>query len=162
MKKTIGWIMLLVMLVTSFVFTVLAAPGSSEDPVVSLSYITDILWPEIKEYVDNSKAENIPVAGNGHITPEGMEYADTFKVVSLTAGEKLIGGDGCEVILRSGNLSVIASERGGVSDVTAGLDLPASTLAPLNHLMIIPVNDGRGFVVNADSYVMVKGDYKIV
>ena len=161
MKKTIGWIMLLVMLVSSFVFTVLAAPGSSEDPVISLSYITDILWPEIKEYVDNSKAQNLPESGNGHITPEGMEYSDTFKVVSLTAGQKLIGGDGCEVILRSGNLAVIASERGGVSDVTAGIDLPGGTLSPANHLMIIPVNDGRGFIVNADSYVMVKGDYKI-
>ena len=162
MKKTISLIMVLCMLSAVLVFVAFAAPGGGDDPVVSLSYITEVLWPQIKEYVDASKGDvSVSAPVGGHISPEGMQYADTFKVISIKKGEKLFGGDGCEVIVRTGSVSIIASERGGVSDVTAGLDLPGNTVAPTNHLLVIPVNDGRGLSVNSDAYVMVKGDYKV-
>lgn len=160
MKKTISLVLVLVLLIGALAFVVFAAPGSTDDPVVSLSYVTDVLWPQIKDYVASMESGST-VAPPSHISPEGMEYADTFKVINLKKGSKLIGGDGCEVIVRTGSVTVIASERGGVSDVTAGLDLPGNTIAPANHLLIIPVYDGRGLMINEDSYVMVKGDYKV-
>ena len=162
MKKTVSLVVVVSMILGLLAFAVFAAPGSSDDPVVSLSYITEVLWPQIKEYVDSSKGNTTGTSSSsGHISPDGMVYADTFKVISIKKGEKLLGGDGCEVIVRTGSVSIIASDRGGISDVTAGLDLPGNTVAPANHLLVIPVNDGRGLLVNSDAYVMVKGDYKI-
>ena len=161
MKKTVSLVLVLALLLGALAFVVLAAPGSADDPVVSLSYVTEVLWPQIKDYVASEGAGTAVVAPPSHVSPEGMEYSDTFKVVSVQKGQKLIGGDGCEVIVRTGSVTVIASERGGIADVTAGLDLPGNTIAPANHLLVIPVNDGRGLLFNTDSYVMVKGDYKI-
>lgn len=161
MKKTVSLVLVAALLLGVLAFVVLAAPGSADDPVVSLSYVTEVLWPQIKDYVDSSSTKVPEASTPSHISPEGMEYTDTFKVINIKKGQKLFGGDGCEVIVRTGSVTVIASDRGGISDVTAGLDLPGNTIAPPNHLLIIPVNDGRGLLVNTDSYLMVKGDYKI-
>ena len=85
----------------------------------------------------------------------------SFDVVNLTQGDTLIGGKGAEVILRMGSAKIIATEKGGLADVTDGVDLPDGTQMPSNHHLIIPVDDGRGLVAENQVIVLVKGDYEI-
>ena len=130
---------------------VFASPGSNDDPLISLSYITDKLLPEIYSYID-SKVQG---AGGGSGT------ADSFKVVDLKSGQRVICNAGCELILRMGSANIIATASGGISDVTKGADLPHNSAMPSNHLLIIPVNDGRGIVMTSDGKVMIKGTYTL-
>ena len=79
-----------------------------------------------------------------------------FKVVNLKAGEILSLGESAEIILRTGSATVVGGTGGGLSDVTAGKDVPDGGKVELNHLLITPRDDGRGIKVSENSAVMVK------
>ena len=55
-----------------------------------------------------------------------------------------------------------AQSQGGISDITAGADLPAGTNVSTNHLLLVPRDDGRGLTITSDiAYLMIKGAYSI-
>ena len=130
-----------------------AEPGGDDDPIISLSYIEKNLIPELKAYVD-AKISAIGQSGSSG-------KAAAFEVVEIKQGQKLIAEAGTELILRMGSATIIATEKGGIADTTAGYDLPNLTPMPSNHLLIVPLADGRGFVAQTDIIVMVKGGYSI-
>lgn len=135
-------------------FAVFSEPGGTDDPVVSKSYIVDKVVPELKAYVDERIASAM---GDGTVTSR----PDTFMVVNLSEGESVICEAGTELILRMGKGNVIATKKGGLADTTSGYDLADGTSAPSNHLLIVPVADGRGFKATTDAILMIKGGYTI-
>lgn len=141
----------LVLLGGSVVFS---EPGGTDDPVVTKSYIVDKVIPDIKAYVDQQLGI---AASDGTVTAR----PSSFVVVNLTAGQSVIGEAGTELILRMGKGTIIATQKGGLADTTAGYDLANGTAMPSNHLLIIPVSDGRGFKADTDAIVMVKGGYTV-
>ena len=112
--------------------TMFATPGDGSDPIITLSYIENILKGEL-----------------------------SFKVVNLSKGQTLIGEAGTELVLRMGGAKIIATEKGGIADLTAGYDLGNGEEMPSNHYLVIPVADGRGIKAKNSVIVMVKGDYSI-
>lgn len=144
-KKNI--ILLCVALIAAVAVTGFATPGSQDDPVVSLSYLTEHVIPEIKAYVDEA-------LGKSNAASAG------FEVVTVPAGTRVIASASTELILRQGKATVIATQKGGLADVTAGYDLANNSNAPSNHLLIVPVDDGRGLAMQTDGIVMIKGTYK--
>lgn len=143
----------LVLCAASIFMVVLAEPGGTDDPLISKAYIDNVVIPQLKEYVDN-KIRQVS-------TGDGTQSAESFKVVNMTAGQKMICNAGAELILRMGKAEIIASEKGGIADTTAGFDLANGTAMPSNHLLIVPVADGRGITAQNDVIVMVKGGYEI-
>ncbi|MFA7636941.1 MAG: hypothetical protein WCX81_04170 [Monoglobales bacterium] len=115
---------------------VLASTGSEEDPLISKSYLDSV-------FLNTVKTET------------------SFSVVSLKAGQKLTGDAGCELILRQGSATIFSTEKGGISDVTIGGDHPNGSDMPPNHLLIVPLGDGRGITARTDVLVMVKGKYAV-
>jgi hypothetical protein len=110
---------------------VLAAPGSSDDPLVTKSYV---------------------------------DVGTKFTILELSAGQVLLSGDSAEVVLRSGQATVIAGTNGGMSDVTTdgNGNLVTGDAVVLNHLMISARNDGRGIrITSASAFIMVRGPYSI-
>lgn len=109
-------------------------PGSTTDPLVTKSFVEDVL---------NKKTE--------------------LKVVELTTGQTLEGKAGAELILRGGKalISIKPGAQGGLSDVTGGKDLNNGATAPLNHLMIVARSDGRGLKAQSKVWVTVRGEYEI-
>ena len=128
-KKKIIGIILLIAVLIGM--SVLA---SEEDPVVSLSYLIDTFKPSVLRTV-------------------------TFTVLDIKAGERFYGCEGCEFILRGGKGIVKASSLGGLNNATNGTDLEEGSYLPPNHLIIVPRDDGRGFVAETDVIIMVKGNY---
>jgi hypothetical protein len=84
--------------------------------------------------------------------------ASLFEVVFAETGKIIYGDSSTEMILRGGSAIVVCGEN-GVCDVTSGEDLYSGQNVPYNHLVIIPVGDGRGFYVTSDAYLMIKGGY---
>lgn len=135
MKKKI--LSIILALTIMFVIAAYAAqPGTDADPLVTKSYIENVVYP----YVNN---------------------AAKFAVVEVPAKKSVICYAGTEVIVRSGTCTAIASKNGGLSDVTMGMDIQNADIVPLNHLIVIPRSDERGIWAATDSIVMVKGDYNI-
>lgn len=141
MKRVVAGLVIIFSIFALTVFAAAAAdsPGSEGDPVVT------------KSYVDSQIAQ----------LKGGDVSSGTYKAVQLTAGQRMIGGEGTEIILRSGEATAIDNGANGVSDVTGGADLMTGQRIGLNHLLLIPRNDGRGLLALTEAYVMVRGSYTI-
>lgn len=113
-----------------------ASPGDENDPLISKSYVDSSIIPYINK-------------------------ASTFTVISVPEGQMLIGGAGCEIILRMGSATVIATEKGGLCDTTIGGDWVSGSPVPPNHNLIVPMDDGRGIKADTDVILMVKGNYSL-
>ncbi len=137
----------------SLVMPALATPGTESDPLISQSYITSTVMPQLEEYIREEVAKQ---AGN-----TTGSAAERFEVVKLDNGDRLVCENGTELILRMGTATIIASEAGGIADVTVGTDLAEGTAMPSNHHLIVPLSDGRGIKATSSVLVMVKGGYKI-
>lgn len=128
--------------------TVLAAagiePGSSDDPLVTKSYVDSLLE-----------------------TKSGSSSDGGFEIIQLQTGKVVLGKAGCEIILRSGTAKInsYVSPEGienGLQDITDGVDLKAGANCPMNHLLLVPRTDTRGITTTSDEvYVMVRGGYEI-
>ena len=157
MGITIGAIIILLGATVAF-----SEPGSYSDPLVTSGYV-DAKIEQLKFYI-NEKLAGI----NGDTNEES-----SWQVVEVPAYKSLIGKDGTEVILRSGKGNSISkitirSNNGveeaidnGLTDVTDGKDLKMGDNVPMDHLLIIPRDDGRGIYCTLDSFFLVKGDYEI-
>lgn len=152
MKK---WLLLglciVLVLATVTAIAIAANPGTQEDPLISKSYVESILKPELYAYIDAKSA-------SGSATEPA-----SFVVVNVGAGKTVIGDAGTEMILRMGKGTIVGSARGGLADVTQGGDLGSGTPIPANHMLIVPLSDGRGVRISAetDAILMIKGGYSI-
>lgn len=138
MKKKITATVVAAVLALSLVTTYLvyAQAGDDSDPIISLSYLKEVFAPEVKEEL-------------------------SFKVVTVEKGKTVICGAGAEAIQRMGTSEIVATEKGGIADTTVGVDLQNGAQTPSNHLLIVPVADGRGFKTATECIFMIKGKYEI-
>lgn len=127
---------------------VLAEPGDTDDPVVTKSYIVDVVVPQLKAYVEQKMSDGT-----------SDSYSEKFSVVDVNSGQTVIFDAGAEFILRKGSGTIVSTEKGGIADTTFGYDLGNGTLVPANHMLIVPVGDGRGFTATSDVIIMIKGGY---
>lgn len=142
-------------------------PGSDADPLVSKGYVDQVVAKLVdKGYVDQLVST---LAQKGYVDQAVAPKADktyvdgrtTFQVVNLTKGQSLIGEAGTEMALRAGSVTAIVSPKGGILDSTTGADLPQGEWIAKNHMLVIPVSDGRGVLAKMDAILIVKGAYTI-
>jgi len=124
-----------------------AQPGSTEDPLVTKSYV-DALFASL--------GGELPAGG-------ALPGSLAIETPVLKKGQKLIGVNGTEIIVRSGHAVAVGGKSNlGLPDVTAGVDLKPGNRVPANHHIILPRNDGRGVqAVSSQVIVMVRGTYWI-
>ncbi len=143
-KKTLCILMAILILVIGTVSVYAATTaGSESDPLVTKSYV-DAEIAKIK----NSQSQTGGASTN-------------YEVVHLQAGDKIIGGEGTEIILRAGEATAIDNGSNGISDMTSGTELWSGNAVKSNHLILIPRADGRGVKVNTEAYFMIRGAYTI-
>lgn len=93
--------------------------------------------------------------------PVQTQEDPAFLPVQLLSGQRLIGGEGAEIIFRSGRANVYSENDMGVIDVSLGKELFNGENISVNHLLIVARKDGRGVRSIEDSWFMVKGSYSI-
>ena len=123
-------------------------PGASDDPLVTLSYIEKRI-EQLKYYIDDKISNN------------SSNPSSDLEVVEIEQGQSIIGKTGTEIILRGGKAKTIASQLGGLSDITAGVDLKMGQTVPANHMLIVPRNDERGVYAVEKAIFLVRGQYEI-
>lgn len=108
------------------------SPGSPEDPLITKSYIDQFLVPTVLE---------------------------------LQAGQSIIGEAGTEFVVRVGSTYCLAdpqTTKGGIADLTGGVDIKHMEPVPLNHHLVIPRSDGRGLLAQTEVVLMVWGKYQLL
>jgi hypothetical protein len=96
----------------------------------------------------------------GEILRNASERSLSFEALRVESGQSIIVENGTELILRSGRAVVVAGPNGLVN-MTSGTDLENGQAVPANHLLIAPRTDGRGLRFTADSWIMVRGGYRL-
>ena len=157
-KMKLGMIMLATLVVGSSVYAAKGDAGSSNDPLVTKSYV-DSKVTQLQKTVE-VQASMIDLLTQ-EINNMGKEESSSYEVVTIPAGQSIVGKQGTEIIVRSGNGQVLASDGGGLQDMTEGTDLLGGSEIPKYHLVIIPREDGRGIYATKDLIVMVRGGYNI-
>jgi hypothetical protein len=125
----------------------------------------DGLFAEVMEYFEKMYGERLDRALE-MVPPPGHEPREpqtvVFTVLNPQAGQVMTFNAGTEFILRGGRASAVTGPLNGIPDVTAGQDVMNGENIGLNHLMMIPVTDGRGVHFQAESWIMVRGGYTLV
>lgn len=143
MQKKIAWILAFALVAAvSFGLGAVASGGfgTQSDPLVSLSYLTDTLTPQVLDEVTRE-----------------LE----FRVVTLSNGQTLTGQVGCELLLRIGSAVCKAADSPGLVDSTDAGNLNNGSALVTNHLYLVTIQ-GHGFTATANgTKVLVKGSYTI-
>lgn len=157
---------------TLVVTTVFASTaGSSDDPIVTKSYVDDkvaALTALISGTNNNSSSvltEEQTKAIVDDISAKVLAQttgSQSYVPVQLNNGQTLLGGEGTEIILRSGSAVSYISGTDGLVNATNGTDLLNKVNVPKNNILIVPRNDGRGVKATSNStWLIVKGSYTI-
>ncbi|NLM06044.1 MAG: hypothetical protein GX219_03890 [Tissierellia bacterium] len=155
MKKFLILIVVFIMLVSISIS--FSEPGSSNDPLVSKSYVDEEI-ARLSNMIYQSQ-------GQGQMIPVFQGEESTWQVVEVEAGGFLELKGGAELILRSGTAYAVPSVRNGIvnglSDLTDGVDLVAESQLRQNHHIIVPRSDGRGARCYTKCFFLVKGPFEV-
>ena len=145
-------------------FSVSAAGGDQGDPLVTLSYLNQVVTPELTSRVDKQVAANeqalldkinAAIASySGQTGGQGASYVP----VNLSAGWVLLPEAGCEVLLRSGEAKLDAGSA--LLDTTAGSTLESGGALAANHLYVAS-QEGCAAVASSDAVFLVRGGYSV-
>lgn len=156
LRVVVGVLMLSTVIVISLNWSTISeadsnavTPGSVDDPVVTKSYVDELL------------AQSGGGTGGGS-TGSGEGTSSKLEVVTVPNGKILVASEGTEVIVRSGKAVAYSPDANGIADLTAGKDLTIGMTVPANHHMLFP-RAGRGITTDP-SYtktltVLVRGAY---
>lgn len=154
---------LLILTVLAFGVSADEAYSSQNDPLVSLSYVNDVLGPQIMEQIMNKVEKEYVKLTDISAISSGM-----YSTVTLVKDQTLTVRSVCEIVFLSGSATVLVTSSDnvrngmGIHDLTDAKILTNGSIYPLNHYTIVTKPDGRGFYVTSDSAtVLIRGEYDI-
>lgn len=151
-----------------------ATGGDQPDPLITLSYLTQVVKPELMGMVDEQVAANeaaltekidTAIADYSKQMEEMLSQANgsnsSYVSVAVSAEDILIPAAGTEVILCSGEVNITSDSASVLYDTTAGSSLNKGASLVANHLYIVSAEE-IGIVAEVDSVLMVRGEYFII
>ena len=194
MKKKfwkIGAVVIAATAISSVFSATMISHSSGSDPLITLSYLTEIILPQFKTdvisevdkklngtytdadtgntAVNTGTSENTQTDAGSTVTPESSvqpsAVSNTYTLLELTYGQCVYATSVLEIIVGPGSevLAISPFENQGIADITGTKEYLNGELLGINSYCIIPRgNDGRGLYVNNEkSYILVRGEYYI-
>ncbi len=146
---------------------VLAAGGGRDDPLVTLSYLTTTVTPDILDQVER-KADERQADLEKRFDQALSQYAGSagtgsgsasYTVVTLSAGQQLYLGAGCEILPRIGGVTVSAGSSPALVDVSSGSTVSSGVALTANHLYMATIADRTITPSGSSATVLVRGEY---
>jgi archaellum component FlaF (FlaF/FlaG flagellin family) len=86
----------------------------------------------------------------------------TFKVITLQNGQRVVGGIGCEIMLRVGSAVASGNSDPVLIDLVHNTTVASGTALVKNYLYVVTINNQNGFTATADNTkVLIRGTYTI-
>lgn len=148
----------------------LAAGGDQSDPLVTLSYLNQTALPQIIKQVEDKTAakqkeleQNLTDQINQYKQQAGQGTSGgsaSYTLVSMTKGQVMSLGVGCELLLRVGSATVKANTSPALIDLSSGGTVGSGTSLTKNHLYMATIAD-RTLTATSDAKLLVRGSYSI-
>lgn len=150
-----------------------AAGGDQTDPLVTISYLEQTAIPQIVKQVEEQTAarqkeleqelaaqitQYLAQAGSGAGTNSGGSAS--FTLVSLSGGQVMSLGVGCEILPRIGTVTVQANTSPALIDASTGAAVNSGAALTANHLYMATIED-RTLTASGDVKLLVRGSYSI-
>lgn len=173
-------VLLCALLIGAFSFSLVSYSDGS-DPLVTLSYLTEIILPQFKKDVlmeiakgdthdtpsdnksddDNTVDDTDESGSSDDNTPQNNSYT----LLELELGQKVYAESVLELIVRPGSEVCVISpfDEQGVANITGSKEYLNGDTIEYNAYCLIPRGgDGRGIeVLNEKSYILVRGEYSV-
>ncbi|MGG1517900.1 hypothetical protein ABE504_20960 [Paenibacillus oryzisoli] len=94
-----------------------------------------------------------------------IQHRSQITNVELVGEQTIYGEPGSEMIVRMGKTLAVATDKEGIPDLTAGLDLQPGTSIPDNHLLFFPkTTRGLQADLHTDNeiWITVQGGFTVV
>lgn len=170
-KKILTVILSLIIsaLVLTFSIITVLAYSSDEDPLVTLSYLNEVVIPKLKAELGSSGQESGSDSASDSVQTGSFgntgDASGTYETLELDIGDTLLAKSALEIIVRPGSIVTAVSpfKQQGVADITNGNELYDGDEFAINAYCIIPRgNDGRGIrVFSEKAYILIRGEYEI-
>lgn len=160
--------------------------GSKEDPLITASYIEDVVRPEItaeiEEAIDEKEEAILKAVAEMVGEAEGSSFAysdnlideiaaravqkvsagssESWSVIKVPSGKTLTGRVGCQLMLRIGGANCVSSGSIGLINMSDGTVLGNGGALKTNNLYMVTI-EGRGFTAVGDATILIKGGYSI-
>ncbi|MCI8436308.1 MAG: hypothetical protein HFF41_00730 [Lawsonibacter sp.] len=149
------------------------AAGGQTDPLVTLSYLNETALPQIVKQAEEKTAakqkeleqalalqisQYLAQAGQG--TGTGPASSGSYTLVSMSSGQVMSLGVGCELLPRIGTVTVKANTAPALIDLSTGGTVNSGTALTANHLYMATIAD-RTLTASGDVKLLVRGSYSI-
>ena len=126
------------------------AAGDQNDPLVTLSYLTQTVLPDlVKSTQDKADGQS------------GTGGSASYQVVTLSAGQRMNLGLGAEVMLRVGSATAGAAVNPALVDTTTGENLNHGGALVQNHLYMATMTDHYITAGGSTVKVLVRGSFSL-
>ena len=164
MKKRFLALALALLLVVG---TALAAGGSSGDPLISLSYLTDSFLPSLLGQAEQriqsgnaatyAQAQSDLASAAGQLgQSSGTSYQEQLSEQRYKAGDTISCPTGSSFVLMAGSAQL---SQGLAVDVSSGGQLSACVSIPANHRCITPEDTAAVYTITSDTAVAAAQGY---
>jgi len=148
--------------------------AQGQDPLVTLSYLTSRFTPHIlgelrndisaSEHALSQRFDRELAALEARLGQAGdtqaIPPADSFRVVTLSRGQRINASVGTEIMLRIGSATGHGSAPALV-DYTNGVTLAAGSSLVINHMYLVTI-EGNGVQATADFVrLLVRGEFTV-
>jgi hypothetical protein len=183
-----GAVMMLCMLATGYA-AIAAEYGSAEDPLITQSYIEEVLTPKTQRQIDSTvsaqassfttlfeqrlravqdalDARFLTLASDEDFMRKVAAQVGSatdvsgWQAVTVPSGQTLKLSAGSQVVLRSGSAKCISSGGAGLTDLSAGAKLPGGDALAASSLYYA-TTEGSGFRASSEVKALVIGSYTI-
>ena len=152
----------------------LATGGDQSDPLVTLSYLNQTAIPQIVKQVEANAAvrqaeltktfteqlnQYLQQGGTTGVVSSGSSPA-SYMLVSMSSGQVMSLGVGCEALLRIGSVTVKADSSPALIDLTTGGTVNTGAFLTRNHLYLCTIPD-RSLTASGDVKLLVRGTYSV-
>ena len=138
----------------------LATGGDQGDPLITLSYLNQTAIPQIVKQVEQTFTNQINQykQQGGQTTPSGGSAS--YELVSMTNGQVMSLGVGCEILPRIGTITVKANTTPALIDLSTGGTVNSGAALTKNHLYMATIAD-RTLTASGDVKLLVRGSYSV-
>lgn len=151
------------------------AYDGTQDPLISLSYLLKFKQESVDPEISALNARiaelesklNAALAGgvvtSSVQTPTVASPEAEYTVVQVNAGTTVLAASPCDIMLRAGTAVAVSPHAAqGLSDYTDGAELLDGQPLTVNHMILIPRDDGRGIRITSDTaYIIIRGRYTL-